>query len=132
MRVLVVVTGDMKTNPTAVPFFYIFFKCGFGFIRPLVRWKIKLDNDREIEIDNRWIAPYNSGLLKKYRYYINVECCDTIAAVKYLFKYIHKSHDKIILDLKNENNQIEKHIAGRYLGSTETVDRINEFKLAHN
>jgi hypothetical protein len=83
-----------------------------------------------MEIDNRWIVPYNPNLFKKYRYHINVESCATIAAVKYLHKYVFKGHDLIELKLKNELDQVERHIAGRYLSCTEAIQRILEYPLA--
>jgi hypothetical protein len=44
-------------------------------------------------LDNRWVVPYNSYLLRRYNCHLNVEVCSSIKAVKYLFKYIYKSHD---------------------------------------
>ena len=45
-------------------------------------------------LDNRWVVPYNPFLLMTYNCHINVEACSSIKAVKYLFKYIYKGHDK--------------------------------------
>lgn len=47
------------------------------------------------ELDNMWIVPYNPYLLAKFNYHINVEICSTVKAVKYIYKYIYKGHDKI-------------------------------------
>jgi hypothetical protein len=49
---------------------------------------------RRAELNNWWVVPYNPGLLMKYNCHINVEACSSIKAVKYLFKYIYKGHDK--------------------------------------
>ncbi|XP_071685017.1 uncharacterized protein [Lolium perenne] len=49
---------------------------------------------RGAELDNRWVVPYNPGLLMRYNCHINVEACSSIKTVKYLFKYIYKGHDR--------------------------------------
>jgi hypothetical protein len=63
---------------------------------PLYR---RRDDKKTIEIkkcilDNRWVVPYNPYLLLKYNAHINVEICSTVMAVKYLYKYVYKGHDR--------------------------------------
>src|SRR6476469_290254 len=55
-------------------------------------------------IDNRWVVPYNPYLLLKYNSHVNVEICSTISAIKYLYKYVYKGHDRIMFELKNKND----------------------------
>lgn len=47
-------------------------------------------------MDNRWVIIYNLYFLVKSDFYINVEVCLIIKAVKYLYKYIYKGYDKIL------------------------------------
>ncbi|KAH8966460.1 hypothetical protein BDL97_03G026100 [Sphagnum fallax] len=46
--------------------------------------------------DNRWVVPYNPYLTMRYQCHINVEVCSSITAVKYLYKYVYKGHDRAL------------------------------------
>ena len=48
---------------------------------------------RGATLDNRWVVPYCPYLLLKFRCSINVETCQNLNGVKYLYKYIFKGHD---------------------------------------
>ena len=66
-------------------------------------------------IDNRYIVPYNPNLLKKYKAHINVEICCSIKAIKYLYKYIYKGHDKACYTFKiNGVKEIDRDEITRY------------------
>ena len=45
-------------------------------------------------IDNRWVIPYNPYLSKRFNCHINVECCASPKAAKYLYKYVTKGNDR--------------------------------------
>ena len=69
----------------------------------------KTINVKGINIDNSWIVPYNPYLSLKYNAHINVEICSTVMAVKYLYKYVYKGHDKALLEIKNnESDEISQ------------------------
>jgi hypothetical protein len=40
------------------------------------------------------VVPYNSYLSLLFNCHINVEVCTSVAAVKYLYKYVYKGHDR--------------------------------------
>ncbi|ONM53414.1 hypothetical protein ZEAMMB73_Zm00001d019617 [Zea mays] len=58
---------------------------------------------RGCELDNRWVVPYNPYLLWLFNCHINVEACGSIKAVKYLFKYIYKGHDRASMAVTDAN-----------------------------
>ncbi|XP_074099928.1 uncharacterized protein LOC141528005 [Cotesia typhae] len=44
--------------------------------------------------NNQHVVPYNATLLLTFNCHINVEVVSTVSAVKYLYKYVYKGHDK--------------------------------------
>jgi hypothetical protein len=64
-----------------------------------------------IELDNRWVVPHNVYLSTKYDAHINVEVCNNIRVVKYLFKYVYKGHDHVIVEiLRQSDNATEGNV----------------------
>ena len=62
---------------------------------------------RDVELDNRWVVPYNPWLLLKYAAHINVEACMSIKSVKYLYTY--KGHDCAQLEFSEHLEHDEIH-----------------------
>ena len=60
---------------------------------------MKFFNNNEIQIDNRWVLPYNLWLLRQLNYYANVEICASIKSIKSVLKYIHKWADQVTFQL---------------------------------
>lgn len=58
-------------------------------------------------LDSRWIVPYNPYLLSLFDCHINVEVSSTIKAVKYLYKYMYKGHDKVVFQIVAQQNRDE-------------------------
>ncbi|CAN7080162.1 unnamed protein product [Brassica oleracea var. botrytis] len=99
-----------------------------------------------IEIDNRYIIPYNPQLLLKYQAHINVEWCNQSRAIKYLFKYINKGNDRVTAKLlqvsanggNSENtsqnivDEIKRFIDCRYISPCEGMWRILGFELHYS
>ncbi|XP_028551783.1 uncharacterized protein LOC114579918 [Dendrobium catenatum] len=74
------------------------------------------------------------GGVAAYNCHINVEICSGIKAVKYIYKYIYKGHDKISVSFSQQNAQnnfdeIQHYQDGRWVSAQEALWRIFEFDL---
>ncbi|XP_018462957.1 uncharacterized protein LOC108834093 [Raphanus sativus] len=99
-----------------------------------------------IDIDNRYIIPYNPQLLLKYQAHINVEWCNQSRAIKYLFKYINKGNDRVTAKLQQDSanggssentsqnvvDEIKRFIDCRYISPCEGMWRIFGFELHYS
>ncbi len=56
--------------------------------------------------DNPWVILYNPYLTIRYKCHINVEVCNSIAAVKYLYKYVYKGHDRVLVVVQLEDGAL--------------------------
>lgn len=86
-------------------------------------------------LDNRWVVPYNPYLLRMYNCHINVEVCSSIKAVKYLFKYIYKGHDRASVtqgeaDSNGNIDEIQQYRDARWITPPEALWRIYSFDLS--
>jgi hypothetical protein len=93
-----------------------------------------------IELDNHWVVPHNVYLLTKYDAHINVEVCNNICAIKYLFKYVYKGHDHATIEISCQSdnategnvvevNEIKKYLNCRYVFGSEAAWRIFKFDM---
>lgn len=93
--------------------------------------------NRDPEHSDQWVVPHNLWLTTKYDAHINVEVCSSISAVKYLFKYVYKGHDKASVavggDDENEIDEIKDFVDARYISACESLWRIFGFPMhAHS
>jgi len=65
---------------------------GFALYRRWQNLQLVVVNGQEI--NNQWVAPYNRDLYIKYDTHINVERVAVCSMVKYLYKYVHKGHNR--------------------------------------
>jgi len=91
---------------------------------------------RGAELDNRCVVKYNPGLQMRYNCHINVEACSNIKAVKYLYKYVYKGHDRASFSVDPSQheqdgviNEIRQYRNARYISPSEAVHRIFGFPL---
>ena len=88
-------------------------------------------------LDNKWVVPYNPYLLRMFNCHINVEVCSSIKAVKYLYKYVYKGHDRasISIDQPDSNgvvDEIKRYIDARWVTPPEAMWRIFGFNLSES
>ncbi|GKD56607.1 helicase-like protein [Tanacetum coccineum] len=92
-------------------------------------------NVRNSVLDNRWVVPYNPKLLMMFNCHINVEVCSSIKLVKYVFKYIYKGHDKQVVNVDKDGEQVVNEIKrfqdARYVSPPEAMWRIYGFPLSN-
>ncbi|XP_035541237.1 uncharacterized protein LOC118344509 [Juglans regia] len=86
------------------------------------------------DLDNRWVVPHNPYLLAKFDCHLNVEICSTIKAIKYLYKYIYKGHDRVAFNLIPGQNiqdidEIQQFQSARWIAPPEAMWRIYGFIL---
>ena len=93
-------------------------------------WK----RNKPINIDNGWVIPYSPYLLLKYDSHLNVEILSSVQAVKYMYKYITKGPDRIIMSLKvngveQKVNEVEEFLNCRYLSFSESIWKLYNFQI---
>ncbi|GJY69946.1 hypothetical protein Tco_0472928 [Tanacetum coccineum] len=82
------------------------------------------------ELHNGYVVPYNPGLLRRYQSHINVEWCNQVGSIKYLFKYINKGPDRVTAALEDvEVDEIKDYYDCRYLSACEAAWRIYGFDI---
>ena len=91
-----------------------------------------------VQLDNRYVVPYNPYLSKKYNAHINVEICSSIKSCKYLYKYVYKGPDTASVALESgcrkegtvkKGDEIEKFVNSRFITTSESFWRICGFDV---
>jgi hypothetical protein len=77
--------------------------------------------------DNRWVVPHNRDLSAVFQSHINVECVSSVKAIKYIYKYAYKGHDRATIEI--DNDEIKQYQDCRYIGSSEAAWRILGFAM---
>jgi hypothetical protein len=89
-------------------------------------------HNREIEVNNKWIVPYNPVLSKMFQAHIHVEWCHSVKSIKCICKYINKGSDQAVFHLQNTASILDEVLSfmlGRYINSNEAVWRILGFSI---
>ncbi|XP_022041450.2 uncharacterized protein LOC110944034 [Helianthus annuus] len=100
-------------------------------------------NKGGVQLDNRYIVPYNPVLCSWFMAHINVEYCGWSMLIKYLFKYISKGVDRIHYKIKSSPagndvvqnteysrlDEIQNFLDGRFICPHEASWRIFNFDI---
>lgn len=74
---------------------------------------------------NQWVVSYNGYLSERYNAHINVELCQSIDAIRYLFKYVFKGGDCSVFEV--QTNEIHDYRDGRYISPVQAAYDLNEY-----
>jgi hypothetical protein len=50
-----------------------------------------------------------------------MESVTSIKAVKYIFKYVYKGHDRITMQFETCNNEVKQYLDAHYISSCESI-----------
>nr|GEY67310.1 ATP-dependent DNA helicase RRM3-like [Tanacetum cinerariifolium] len=82
------------------------------------------------DLHNGYVVSFNPTLLRRYQAHINVEYCNQVGSIKYLFKYINKGPDRVSATTDGEEvDEIKDYLNCRYLSACEAAWRIYGFKI---
>ncbi|XP_075475631.1 uncharacterized protein LOC142507875 [Primulina tabacum] len=93
-----------------------------------------------VNLDNIFVVPHNHYLLIRYGARINAEWCNQSRAIKYLFKYINKGHDRVTASFyqssDNDNfgkivDEVNMYYDCRYISPCEAAWRIFGFEIQY-
>nr|XP_025606674.1 uncharacterized protein LOC112697631 [Arachis hypogaea] len=95
---------------------------------------------RNVNLDNRFVVPYNATLLLKYGCHINVEYTCQTSTIKYLFKYVHKDNDCVTASFFRSHDsagsdvtvdEIQNYYDCRYISACEASWRLFGFEIQY-
>src|SRR6202789_2694972 len=119
-------------------------KCSKGFPKPF-REETTINEDsyanlkrrntgksfevRGHQVDNRWVVPYPRFWLWKFHCHINMECILSIKAIKYIYKYVYKGHDRTTMEFGRCQDEVKLYLDSRYVSACEGLWRLYEFSM---
>ena len=81
------------------------------------------------QADNHWVVCHSKYLLWKYRCHINVESISSVKAIKYIYKYVYKGHDRITMEFGTCTDEIKHYLDAHYVSSCEALWHMYMFEM---
>ena len=81
------------------------------------------------QVDNQWVVCHNKYLIWKYRCHINIESVASVKAVKYIYKYVYKGHDRTTMQFGTSEDEIKQYLDACYISSCEALWRTFMFLI---
>ena len=84
---------------------------------------------QEVTVNNQWVVCHSPYLLWKYRCHINVESIASVKAIKYIYKYVYKGHDRTTMQFGRCQDEVQQYLDARYISSCEALWRLYLFHM---
>jgi hypothetical protein len=84
---------------------------------------------RDNNVDNRWVVCHSPNLIWKYRCHINVESIASVKAVKYIYEYVYKGHDRTTMQFGRSIDKIKLYLDAHYISSYEAMWHLYFFNM---
>ena len=83
----------------------------------------------DVTVNNQWVVCYSPYLLWKYRCHINVESIASVKALKYIYKYVYKGHDRTTMQFGKCEDELKQYLDACYVSSCEALWRLYLFPM---
>ena len=81
------------------------------------------------QVDNHWVVPHSPFMIQKYHSHINVECILSVKAIKYIYKYVYKGHDRTTMEFGRCQDEVKQYLDSRYGSACEGAWRLFMFPM---
>jgi Helitron helicase-like domain at N-terminus len=84
---------------------------------------------QERQVNNQWVVCHSPYLIWKYRCHTNVESIASVKAVKYIYKYVYKGHDRTTMEFGRCGDEIKQYLDACYISSCEALWQLYMFDM---